>query len=368
MDQGPGDLCLSFIPLHKTLGNGQIEQEIVRVPQACSTGTSGLPKLHPRPELPSRGRLHGVPWDPRIVRMLERFPALQVIRNTPMVRVDVLRGELPEVEVLAKMECLNPGGSLKDRPVLRMLLSALEDHRLASGKTVLDSSSGNAGIAYAMIGGIIGVPVEIVIPENASIERKKRLRAHGARLVFTDAQLGYDEALREVRRRWKSNPDHYFFCDQYGNDDNWRAHYETTAAEILEQTGGRLTHFVVGVGTGGTLTGAGRRLKEHDPRIKIVSIVPEVFPGIEGLKPLGRPEDIVPAILDQALIDERVPITSDEAHAMCVRLACAGFFVGQSSGAYMAGLERVARRERRGRFVTLFNDLGERYFSTRLWD
>jgi len=128
------------------------------------------------------------------------------------------------------------------------------------------------------------------------------------------------------------------------------------------------THFVVGVGTGETLTGAGRRLKEHDPRIKIVSIVPEVFPGIEGLKPLGRPEDIVPAILDQALIDERVPITSDEAHAMCVRLACAGFFVGQSSGAYMAGLERVARRERRGRFVTLFNDLGERYFSTRLWD
>ena len=162
--------------------------------------------------------------------MLERFPALKAIGNTPMVRVDVLRGELPEVEVLAKMECLNPGGSLKDRPVLRMLLSALDDHRLAPGKTVLDSSSGNAGIAYAMIGGIIGVPVEIVIPENASIERKKRLRAHGARLVFTDAQLGYDEALREVRRRWKSDPDHYFFCDQYGNDDNWRAHYETTAA------------------------------------------------------------------------------------------------------------------------------------------
>jgi cysteine synthase B len=219
-----------------------------------------------------------------------------------------------------------------------------------------------------MIGGIIGVPVEIVIPENASTERKKRLRAHGARLVFTDAQLGYDEALREVRRRWKSDPGHYFFCDQYGNDDNWRAHYETTAAEILEQTGGRLTHFVVGVGTGGTLTGAGRRLKEHDPRIQIVSIVPEVFPGIEGLKPLSRPEDIVPAILDQTLIDERVPITSEEAHAMCARLARAGFFVGQSSGAYMAGLERVARRERRGRFVTLFSDLGERYFSTRLWD
>ena len=307
-------------------------------------------------------------WDPRIAKLIERFPALKAIGNTPMVPVDVLRDELPDVEVLAKMEGLNPGGSLKDRPVLRMLLSALDDGRLAPGKSVLDSSSGNAGIAYAMVGRLLGVPVEIVIPDNASNERKKRLVAHGAKLVFTDAQLGYDEALHEVRRRFKADPDHYFFSDQYGNEDNWRAHYETTAEEILEQTGGRLTHLVVGVGTGGTLTGTGRRLKEHDTRIKIVSIVPEVFPGIEGLKPLGRPEDIVPAILDQTLIDERVPVTADEAHAMCVRLARAGFFVGQSSGAYMAGLERVALRERRGRFVTIFNDLGERYFSTRLWD
>jgi cysteine synthase B len=307
-------------------------------------------------------------WDPRIAKLIERFPALKAIGNTPMVPVDVLRDELPDVEVLAKMESLNPGGSLKDRPVLRMLLSALDDGRLAPGQSVLDSSSGNAGIAYAMVGRLLGVPVEIVIPDNASNERKKRLVAHGAKLVFTDAQLGYDEALREVRRRFKADPDSYFFSDQYGNEDNWRAHYETTAEEILEQTDGRLTHLVVGVGTGGTLTGTGRRLKEHDPHIKIVSIVPEVFPGIEGLKPLGRPEDIVPAILDQTLIDEHVPVTADEAHAMCVRLARAGFFVGQSSGAYMAGLERVARRERRGRFVTIFNDLGERYFSTRLWD
>jgi cysteine synthase B len=307
-------------------------------------------------------------WDPRIAKMIERFPALKAIGNTPMVPVDILRADLPEAEVFAKLESVNPGGSLKDRPVLRMLLSALDDGRLGPGKSVLDSSSGNAGIAYAMVGRIIGVPVEIVIPDNASNERKKRLVAHGAKLVFTDAQLGYDEALREVRRRFKADPDRYFFCDQYGNDDNWRAHYETTASEILEQTGGHVTHLFVGVGTGGTLTGVGRRLKEHDPRIKVVSIVPVVFPGIEGLKPLGRPEDIVPAILDQTLIDERVPVTAEENHAMCVRLARAGFFVGQSSGAYMTGLERIARRERRGRFVTIFNDLGERYFSTRLWD
>src|SRR5712692_8767684 len=309
-----------------------------------------------------------MPWDKRIEPLLDRYPALRAIGNTPLVPVNILADELPGVDVMAKMECLNPGGSLKDRPVLRMLLAALIDGRLQPGKTILDSSSGNAGIAYAMLGRIIGYPVEIVIPENASAERKKRMLAHGAQLVYTDALKGYDEALREVHRRYEADPQRYFFSDQYGNEDNWRAHYETTAAEILEQTGGRLTHLVVGVGTGGTLTGVGRRLKEHDPGIKIVSIIPEVFPGIEGLKPLGRPEDIVPAILDQSLIDERVPITADEAHAMCVRLAGAGFFVGQSSGAYMAGLERVARRERRGRFITIFNDLGERYFSTRLWD
>ncbi len=309
-----------------------------------------------------------MPWDPRIESLLGRYPALRAVGNTPLVPVETFRRELPDVEVLVKMESLNPGGSLKDRPVLRMLLGALADGRLQPGKTVLDSSSGNAGIAYAMIGRIIGHPVEIVIPENASAERKKRMQAHGARLIFTDALQGYDEALREVHRRHRANPDRYFFCDQYSNDDNWRAHYETTAVEILEQTGGRLTHVVLGVGTGGTVTGVGRRLKEHDPAIRVICIVPEVFPGIEGLKPLGRPEDIVPAILDEKVIDERIDVTVDEAYAMCVRLARAGFFVGQSSGAYMVGVERIARRERRGRFVTVFNDIGERYFSTRLWD
>ena len=309
-----------------------------------------------------------MPWDPRIEPLLDRYPALRAVGDTPLVPVTLFRDDLPEVEVLAKMEGLNPGGSLKDRPVLRMLLAALADGRLHPGKTILDSSSGNAGIAYAMTGQIIGLPVEIVIPDNASTERKKRLLAHGARLVLTDALQGYDEALREVRRRYEADPDRYFFCDQYSNDDNWRAHYETTAAEILEQTSGRITHVVVGVGTGGTVTGLGRRLKEHDPRIRLVCVVPEVFPGIEGLKPLGNPEDIVPAILDESVIDERIPVTSADSYAMCHRLARAGFFVGQSSGAYLAGVERIARRERRGRFVTLFNDLGERYFSTRLWD
>src|SRR5882724_3991893 len=200
-----------------------------------------------------------MPWDPRIQALVERYPALRAVGNTPLVPVDIFRRELPEVEVFSKMESLNPGGSLKDRPVLRMLLGAVDDGRLKPGKVVLDSSSGNAGIAYSMIGRIIGVPVQIVIPDNASAERKKRMLAHGAQLIFTDALLGYDEALREVRRRWEAEPERYFFCDQYSNGDNWRAHYETTAEEILQQTGGKLTHVVVGVGTGGTLTGPRRR-------------------------------------------------------------------------------------------------------------
>lgn len=308
-----------------------------------------------------------MPWDKRIEPFLERYPVLRAIGNTPLVPVELLRAELPRVEVWAKLEYLNPGGSLKDRPVLRMLLGALAEGRLTPGRTILDSSSGNAGIAYAMVGTLLGFSVEIVMPANASAERKQRLAAHGARIVYTDALKGYDEALREVRRRWAADPDRYFFCDQYSNPDNWRAHYETTGVEILEQTEGRITHFVVGVGTGGTLTGVGRRLKEHDPRIRVVCVLPEPFPGIEGLKPLGT-GDIVPAILDHSLIDERVPVTADEAYRMCQRLARAGFFVGQSSGAYMAALERVARREGSGRFVTVFNDLGERYFSTRLWE
>jgi S-sulfo-L-cysteine synthase (O-acetyl-L-serine-dependent) len=309
-----------------------------------------------------------MPWNKRIEPFLDRYPALRAIGATPLVPVSVFGEELPGVQVLAKMECLNPGGSLKDRPVLLMLLAALADGRLQPGKTILDSSSGNAGIAYAMVGRIIGYPVEIVIPDNASVERKKRMLAHGARLVYTDALKGYDEALREVHRRYETDPARYFFCDQYSNADNWRAHYETTAAEILEQTGGRLTHVIAGVGTGGTLTGLGRRLKEHDPRVRVTCVLPEPFPGVEGLKPLGGPDDIVPSILDEAVIDERIPVTSDDAYRMCVRLARAGFFVGQSSGAYMVGVERIARRERAGRFVTVFNDLGERYFSTRLWD
>jgi cysteine synthase B len=302
-----------------------------------------------------------------MARYASRCPAIALVGGTPIVRVDVFADELPEVEIYAKIESFNPGGSLKDRPVAYMLLDAL-DKGLLAGKTVLDSSSGNAGIAYAWIGGALGLSVKLVIPDNASAERKKRILAHGAQIHHTSAQDGYDEALREVRRLAAAEPDAYYFSDQYGNELNWRAHYETTAEEILAQTQGRVTHFVAGVGTGGTITGVGKRLKEHDPKIRIECVVPDAFPGVEGLKPLRDPNDIVPAILDKSVIDEMWDSDVDEAWTMSQRLARAGLFGGQSTGAYMSGVYQVAKRIERGVIVTILNDIGERYMSTRLWD
>jgi cysteine synthase B len=306
-------------------------------------------------------------WRP----FFERSSALGLIGNTRLFRVpqEVVFGDadLPRCEVHAKAEWTNPGGSIKDRPVLRMLLEAELAGKL-EGRTILDSSSGNAGIAYAMIGAMLQRPVQLVVPGNASLERKRRILAHGAKLVQTDPLEGYDEALRTCHRLHHDRPDEFFLSDQYSNDDNWRAHYETTAVELLEQTDGKLTHFVAGIGTGGTITGVGRRLKEHDPKIKVIAVSPDPFPGIEGLKPLERPEDIRPKILDDSVIDERITVTLEDAFTYCQRLARRGIFVGQSSGAMLKAIDQVARREEQGRFVTVFADLGERYFSTGLWD
>ena len=299
---------------------------------------------------------------------LSPYPILQQIGNTPLVKIDLFADQFPEVEVYAKAEMFNPGGSVKDRPVLRMLTQAVMDGDLTPDKAILDSSSGNAGIAYAMIGAVLGYQVELVIPENASEERKKRIQAHNASIVFTDAVHGYDEALREVHRRHEALPEKYFMADQYKNHHNWRSHFETTAVEILDQTDRKVTHFVAGVGTGGTITGVGRRLKEFNQNIRICCIAPDDFPGIEGLKPMNHPEDIVPEIYDDSVVDMKLPVTIDDAYRMCNRLAERGWFVGQSSGAYLEGVYQVAKQIKRGRIVTIFCDLGERYFSTRLWD
>tara|TARA_B100000674_G_scaffold495504_1_gene523136 strand:+ start:1153 stop:2088 length:936 start_codon:yes stop_codon:yes gene_type:complete len=301
-------------------------------------------------------------------RWAKKYPALGLVGNTPLVRLHLFDDECPGVEVYSKVEAFNPGGSLKDRPVLYMLLQALEDGRLTPDKTVIDSSSGNAGIAYSWIGQLLGIKVKLVIPDNASAERKKRMLAHGAEIHYTSAQDGYDHALIVVREMAAADPDKYFFSDQYGNDFNWRAHYESTAEEIWEQTGGRVTHFVAGVGTGGTITGVGKRLKELNPEIQIHCVVPEAFPGVEGLKPLKDPDDIIPAILDKSVIDHMWDLDVDIAWEANQSLAKVGLFGGQSSGAYLNGAYQTAKSIEQGVVVTMMCDIGERYMSTRLWD
>lgn len=304
---------------------------------------------------------------PNLKKWLEKYPSLVAIGNTPLIKINLFEKECPNVSIYAKCEYANPGGSLKDRPVRHMLLDALETGELRPEKTILDSSSGNAGIAYAAIGAMLGFPVEMVIPANASEERKKRIKAHGAKIIETDPVKGYDEAIRICHGLFGKQPKKYFMPDQYKNKANWRSHFETTAKEILEQTPEPVTHFVCGVGTGGTITGCGRRFKEKNKNIQIVLADAEEFPGIEGLKPLG-PGSIIPEIFDPQIVDQKIPVGIDQAAATCKKLAHHGLFVGQSSGAYLYVAHQVAKKIKKGCIVTLLNDIGERYFSTRLWD
>jgi cysteine synthase B len=275
------------------------------------------------------------------------------------------------VRLFAKLESVNPGGSIKDRAVKRMITRAIEAERFAGGRRLLDSSSGNAGISYASLGAALGIPVTIVVPGNASAERLERIRAHGAELIITDPIEGYDFALREAKRLAMEHPDLYWHCDQYGNDDNWRVHFDDTGGEILAQlreAAGELPGcFVAGVGTGGTITGVGRRLRDANAKVHIAAVIPETFPGIEGLKPLGHPGDIVPRILDDSLIDERIPVTLEQALAVCRDLTKEGLFVGPSSGAFVYGALKVAERKNYHTMVTVLSDTGERYVSTRMW-
>lgn len=296
---------------------------------------------------------------------------LAAIGNTPLIELDIVKEVAPQARLFAKLESVNPGGSVKDRPVARMLTQAIASGCLANGRRLLDSSSGNAGVSYAMLGAALGVPVSIVVPGNASEERLGRIRAHGAELIITDPVEGYDFALREARRLAIQYPERYWHCDQYSNADNWRAHYAGTGAEILGQLAGESgatpDAFVAGVGTGGTLTGVGRRLRVARRDVYIVAVVPETFPGVEGLKPLGHPGDIVPALLDQSLIDERIAVTLDEALAVCRKLARQGLYVGPSSGAFVHCALRLAASGRFRTIVTILSDTGERYVSTGMW-
>jgi cysteine synthase B len=294
---------------------------------------------------------------------------LENVGGTPLLRLGRVAAGLPRgVEVYAKAEHLNPGGSVKDRAALAMILDGEAAGRLTPDKVLLDATSGNTGIAYAMIGAARGYRVRLCLPANASVERKRVLRIHGAELLETDPREGFDAPQRLAQRLAAEEPDAYFYPNQYDNPANWRAHYEGTAPEIWEQTAGRVTHFLSGVGTSGTFTGVVRRLRELSPNLKAVLMQPDSpLHGLEGTRHLET--SIVPGIYDPALADERVEVSTEEAQAMARRLALEeGLFVGVSSGANVAAALRHARGLGAGSVVvTVLCDGGGRYLSEEFW-
>ena len=294
---------------------------------------------------------------------------LQRIGNTPLLRFERLTRDLAGVEVLAKAEWANPGGSVKDRPAANIVAEAVRAGELGPGKTLLDSTSGNTGIAYAMLGAANGFPVTLCMPGNVSAERKRTIRAYGAEIVFTDAADGSDGAIRKARELAATEPEKYFYADQYSNDANWRAHYNSTAEEIWRQTEGRVTHFVAMLGTSGTFIGTSRKLKELNRNIRCLSVQPDSpFHGIEGAKHMAS--SIVPKIYDPAVADQEIWVSTEDAYAVLKRLAREeGLLVGISGAGAMAGSLRLAEEsEPNSVIVTIFPDSGDRYLSESLWD
>jgi len=293
---------------------------------------------------------------------------IDLIGNTPLVRLRQFEVGLRNVELYAKVEGQNPGGSVKDRPAARMILEGERSGALTAGKIILDATSGNTGIAYAMIGASRGYSVKLCVPENVTPERKRTLRAYGAELVLTNPLEGSDGAIRMARRLFQEHPELYFYPDQYNNDANWRAHYDTTAPEMIEQTGGRLTHFVAGLGTSGTFMGVGRRLRVFNPSIRLISVQPDSpLHGLEGLKHMESA--IVPGIYDPRLADEDVRVSTEESYGITRQLAVQeGMLVGVSSGANLAAALRVARAASDAVIVLVFCDGGEKYLSQEFWE
>ena len=296
---------------------------------------------------------------------------LERIGRTPLLRLKRILGDFPDVALCAKAEWYNPGGSVKDRPALYMIRDGERRGALQRSKIILDATSGNTGIAYAMIGAALGYRVKLCLPLGASPERKRILKAYGAELVFTPADEGSDGAIRRVREIYAADPEKYFYPDQYSNPANWQAHYETTAQEIWEQTGGRVTHFVAGLGTSGTFIGTSRRLKELNPAIRCISLEPDSpFHGLEGWKHMASA--IVPAIYDPGVADETWKIHTESAYRMVKRLAREeALLVSISAGAAMQGCLEVAAelpRDSRAVIVTVFADSGEKYLSERFWE
>ena len=296
---------------------------------------------------------------------------LERIGNTPLLPLDALTRNLSTVQLLGKAEWYNPGGSVKDRTAASIVSEARRAGKLAPGKILLDSTSGNTGIAYAMLGAALGFPVTLCVPENVSPERKRILQAYGANIMYTDPGEGSDGAIKIARQLAASHSDLYFYADQYSNEANWRAHYCTTANEIWEQTKGRITHFVSMLGTTGTFVGTTRRLKELNPRVRCISLQPDsAFHGIEGAKHL--PSAIVPRIYDPSLADANLEISTEEAHAMARRLAREhGLLIGVSAAAAVVGSLQVAEHLKKNQpatIVTVLCDSGDKYLSERFWD
>jgi S-sulfo-L-cysteine synthase (O-acetyl-L-serine-dependent) len=291
---------------------------------------------------------------------------LELVGNTPLLRIRLFEAEFPRLEVYAKAEWFNPGGSVKDRAALAMIEDGERRGALTRDKVIIDSTSGNTGIAYAMVGAAKGYPVKLVMPRNVSEERKQLVTAYGAEIVFSDPLEGSDGAIRLVRQVIAEAPDRYFYPDQYSNPTNPLAHYNGTGLEILEQTGGRVTHFVAALGTTGTFVGTARRLKEHDPRIATVAVMPEQFHGLEGLKHL--PSSIVPKIWNPEHADELWESPTEPAYDLARRLSQSeGILVGHSSGAALWGVAKLAEQVGEGVMVTIFPDSGDRYLSTGLY-
>jgi cysteine synthase B len=296
---------------------------------------------------------------------------LQRVGNTPLLLLERIGREFPNIQFLAKAEWFNPGGSVKDRPALSMIQAGLASGALRPGKTIIDATSGNTGIAYAMIGAAMGYPVALCLPDSASLERKRILAAFGAEMIMTSGDEGTDGAIRRVQKIVAAAPDKYFYPDQYGNPANWQAHYRGTANEIWEQSAGRITHFVAGLGTSGTFVGTTRRLRELNPAIRCISLQPDAsFHGLEGWKHMETA--IRPSIYDDTLADEDLAVSTEESYRLVKRIAREeGLLVSPSAAAALAGCFVVAAklpRQQPAVIVTVFADSGAKYLSERFWD
>jgi len=296
---------------------------------------------------------------------------LDRIGNTPLLRLDRLTSHLPNIQLLGKAEWSNPGGSVKDRAASAIVLAAQREGKLTAGKTLLDATSGNTGIAYAMLGSAMNFPVVLCMPSNVSPERKNILAAYGANVIWTDPADGSDGAIRKARELAAAEPEKYFYADQYGNENNWLAHYHGTANEIWQQTEGRITHFVAGLGTSGTFMGTTRRLRELNPSIQCISMQPNSpFNGLEGLKHMATA--IVPPIYDPTLADRNIDMPTERAYLMAKRLGkTQGLLVGVSAAAAVSAsldiAETEARANREAVIVTILPDSADKYLSERYW-